>query len=374
MSDRFTRRIYLALAEGRDLTAHEARHLAGCDVCQAATARARAFEAGLRQELAHLRAPLPADPLAVTEGRSGSRSPMSALLVALVVVLASGAGAAVLWSTDADPSPAPSEAATSMPPSPMPSPPTSPRQTPSDPPPATPSPTAAPSADQAVRPGDYAVVPQREFALYDEPNGASFALAQPGSDLYVIGVRDGWAEVQAAVHLSFGYVFAWVPADMLTRRTPTPCLEVEPGTHVWFGNVAHPQRDLECNGSSRQIVARGYAIDRSGDPPAAYRGEPSWLAGQGTLELVAAIGPAVTTVWSFVHLPPDLEGTIPTSDREGFEGTLLEVTGHFDDPRSSGCTLTPVADGYPPVSAANARLLCRQRFVVDAVVVVEPED
>jgi hypothetical protein len=218
------------------------------------------------------------------------------------------------------------------------------------------------------------VVPQEELAVYDRPNGTSFALAQPGSDLYVIRVSEGWAEVQAQQHRSVDYVFGWVPLEMLNRRTPTACLDVEPGTHVWFGNVAHPQRDLECNGSSGPIVARGYAIDRSGDPPGPYRGEPSWLAGQGTLELVAAIGPAVTTIWSFVYLPPDLEGTIPTSDREGFDGTLLEVTGHFDDPRSSGCTLTPAAGGDPPVSPANAQLLCRQRFVVDAVVVVEPED
>lgn len=312
---------------------------------------------------------MPADPLALTEARSGASSLVPGVLVGVLVLLAGGVGAGILWSPDPEQSPTASQTASS--PTLMPSP-SSPRPTPSHLPSVTPSPSTAPTADQALRPGDYAVVPQSELALSDQPNGTSFAVAQPGSDLYVIGVSEGWAEVQAQ-HLSSEYIFGWVQVEILNRRTPTACLDVEPGTHVWFGNIAHPQRDLECNGSG-QIVARGYAIDRSGDPPAPYGGDPFWLAGQGTLELVAAIGPAVTSVWSFVHPPPDIEGTIPMSDREGFDGTLLEVTGHFDDPRSSGCTLTPVADGYPPVSAANAQLLCRQRFVVDAVVVVEPED
>jgi hypothetical protein len=374
MSDRFTRRIYLAVAAGRDLSADDARHLAGCDTCQAAAARAQAFDAALRGELAGIRAPMPADPLAVHEGSSGSRSLAPGLLAGVLVLLAGGVGAGILWSPDSEPSPTGSSAASPSAPSLMPSPSASPRPTPSDSPSATPSPTTAPTAEEALQAGDYAVVSQSELALYDEPNGTSFASAQPGSDLYVIGVDDGWAEVQAQQQRSPEYIFGWVQVEQLNRRAPTACLDVEPGAHVWFGNVTHPQRDLECNGSSGQVVARGYAIDRSGDVPGPYDGDPSWLAGQGTLELVSAIGPAVTAIWSFLHLPPELEGTIPTSDREGFEGTLLEVTGHFDDPRSSGCRLTPGADGYPPVSAANAELLCRQRFVVDAVRIVEPED
>ena len=372
MSDRFARRIYITLAEGRDLPPDDAGHLAGCGTCQAAAARAREFEAALHAELAGLRAPMPADPLAATDAPSASRSLAPGLIVGLVVLLAGGVGAGILWSPDREPSPGPSR--TASPPTVMPSPSAPPRPTASDAPSIMPSPTTAASADEAIQPGDYAVVPQEDFDLYDQPNGTSFALAQPGSDLYVLGVSDGWAEVQAQLQASWLYVFGWVQVENLNGRTPTSCLDVEPGAHVWFGNIAHPQRDLECHGSSGQVVARGYAIDRSGDPPAPYRGDPSWLAGQGTLERAAAIGPAVTTIWSFVHLPPDLEGTIPTSDRDGAYGTLIEVTGHFDDPRSSGCTLTPVADGHPLVSPANAEMLCRQRFVVDAVVVVEPED
>lgn len=73
------------------------------------------------------------------------------------------------------------------------------------------------------------------------------------------------------------------------------------------------------------------------------------------------------------HLPPELEGTIPTADRESHEGTLLSVTGHFDDPRSTECSLTPTADGYPTVDPGNAALWCRQRFVVDAVEIVDAD-
>lgn len=373
MSDRFARRIYLALAEGRDLSADEASHLAACGTCQAAADRARDFEHAMDRELTGLRAPMPADPFAVSESSRRSGAFVPGLIIALTVLVASLVGVGLLAAPDPDPSPEPSvEPTASAPtPTPTPSPSPTPDLTPSPPPSASPEPTA----DEAVQPGDYTVVKQGEFPLYDAPNGTSFTAALPGSDLYVIAVSDGWAEVQAQQQEhSFGYVFGWVPVDMLDPRTPTQCLAVEPGMHVWFGNIAHPQRDLECYGSSGQLVARGYAIDRSEDPPGPYRGDPSWLAGRPTLELAAAIGPAVTTIVSFVYLPPDLEGTIPTSDRDGFEGTLLEVTGHFADPRSSGCTLTPVADGYPPVSAANAELFCQQRFVVDAVEIVEPEN
>ncbi len=213
---------------------------------------------------------------------------------------------------------------------------------------------------------------EEELQLYDRPDGIPFAQAWPGPELYVIAVEDGWVEVQAAHPTSIDYVFGWVQASAIEHHVPSPCPDGEPGTYLWFGSGGHPQRNVDCYGSG-QLVARGYAIDRSGDDPRSYSGDPEWLAGHSTLELSSAIGPAVSGFLLSLHLPPELQGTIPTSDREAHEGTLLSVTGHFDDPRSSGCTHVPLADGYPMVEPRNAELWCRQGFVVDAVEIVEPE-
>ena len=371
MTDPFSRRIYLTLAEGRDLSAGDEAHLATCATCQAAAARSQEFERALHGELADFRTPMPADPFVVAESRHGPRVLGPGLAAGLVVLVVGLAGVGLLAAPGPEPSPDPSLAPTASPSSLAPSPTETPQLTPSPPPSASPEPTA----EEAVRPGDYAVVPiAGEFAVYDRPDGTPFAQALPGSELYVIGVRDGWAEVEAQRMASYDYVFGWVQASTIQRHAPSSCLDMEPGSYVWFSTGSHPQRDLACYGRDGQLVVRGYAIDRTGDPAPPYTGDPVWLAGPGPLELTSAIGPAVTGFSAFLHLPPELEGTIPTSDREGFEGTLLSVTGHFDDPRSSGCSLIPVADGYPAVDRMNAELWCRQRFVVDAVEIVEPED
>jgi hypothetical protein len=373
MTDRFTRRVYLALAEGRELSADDATHLAACAICQAAAARAREFEQLLHDEIMGLRAPMPADPFVVTETPRRSRALVPGLTVGLVVLLAGMVGAGLLAGQDRDlspePSALPSASASSLTPSPSPSPSPTPQPT------TTPSPSPEPTAEEAFQAGDYAVVPiAQELLVYDGPDGTAFAQALPGSELYVIGVRDGWLEVEAQLIASYEFVFGWVRAPALERREPSVCLQMEPGSYVWFGSGTHPQRDLDCYGRDGQVVVRGYAIDRTGDPAPPYTGEPVWLAGDAPLELTSAIGPAVTGNSIFLHLPPELEGTIPTSDREGFEGTLLSVVGHFHDSRSSGCSLVPLAEGHPPVEPRNADLWCRQRFVVDAVEIVEPED
>ena len=54
MTDPFSRRIYLTLAEGRDLSAGDEAHLATCATCQAAAARAQEFERALHGELGAL--------------------------------------------------------------------------------------------------------------------------------------------------------------------------------------------------------------------------------------------------------------------------------------------------------------------------------
>jgi hypothetical protein len=52
------------------------------------------------------------------------------------------------------------------------------------------------------------------------------------------------------------------------------------------------------------------------------------------------------------------------------EGTLVEITGHFNDPVSPDCRIIPSLVGaeLPPVSDAAAG--CRQAFVVTSFKVV----
>jgi hypothetical protein len=62
----------------------------------------------------------------------------------------------------------------------------------------------------------------------------------------------------------------------------------------------------------------------------------------------------------------------PDSDLERPEqGSIVRVTGHFNDPASSTCTMSTF-DGERAVSVdpRTAELLCRERFVVDAYEVI----
>jgi hypothetical protein len=83
--------------------------------------------------------------------------------------------------------------------------------------------------------------------------------------------------------------------------------------------------------------------------------EPEWLA-----------HPALHALWRgayremapvYLHFPEALQPPEP--------GSIIEVTGHFDDPRSVGCRILTGETGLPPVPHADAETWCRQHFVVD---------
>lgn len=359
MTDRYTRRIYLALAEGRDLSSDEEAHVAGCATCDAAAERAREFERALHRDLGDRAVPIPADPRGLAADRPGRMTPAVVAAVAAIAVIAVGGGAALVGVPDpsptSKPTPAPSAVAvTAEPSSSALAPPVTPRIEPSL------EPLAA---------GAYAHLAVPELSFHDRPGGDPFTAINPGSDVWVIEVVDDWYLVQAQEEMSAEHIFGWVP---IAQGTSVPTLtefaasDCELDLNAFFVLSLHPQRQLECLGD-RAVAIEGYAIERGAEPISPYSGEPTWLAQWPSLEISSVIGPAVTGISVWAHVPPDLEVEIPTSDRDAHEGNLLRIMGHLDDPASADCTRTPLIEPYPTVGDNLSELWCRQRFVVDSV-------
>ena len=365
MTDRYTRRIYLALAEGRDLSSDEETHLAGCAACGAAADRARDFERALHRDIAERAVPLPADPRGLPPERPARTAPALVATVAALLVIVVGGGVALVGMPDPSPTPMPT--------------PTSPVVAVTAAPSASPSaPAVTPQPEPSVEPlvaGAYAHLAVPELSFHDRPGGDPFTDINPGSDVWVIEVVEDWYLVQAQEAMSAEHIFGWVPiaqGESVATLTEVPDPDCQLDVNAFFVLSLHPQRQLECLGD-QAVAIEGYAIDREPDLLSPYAGEPAWLAQWPQLEVSSAIGSAVTGISVWIHVPPDLELEIPTSDREAHEGTLLRITGHLDDPTSAGCQRTPRSAPYPAIEDELSELWCRQRFVVDSVEVVEPE-
>lgn len=366
MADRHTRRIYLALAEGRDLSPDEERHLAGCKACRAAADHALGFERVLHRDLATEAVPLPADPRGVPADSAGRAS--AGLVAGLVLVAAIGVGGAAAMLAMPEPTPAPEPTRSGIAATAQPT--------------ATPSAQLSPSMSDSPPPvqlaaGDYAQLAVRDLSLHDGPDGEPFAGINPGSDIWIVEVREDWYLVEAREEQSVEYLFGWVPSattidtdrgpevvPTLSELSPGECEGAMPWIYVTLSY--HPQRQLECLADS-PVVFDGYAIESNGNDDAAYGGQPAWLAEAPELIISSVIGPAVTGFSVFAHLPADREFTIPTSDRDGHDGVLLRITGHFVDPASGSCDRVPLKDGYPPMDQRLNEIWCRQQLVVDAV-------
>jgi hypothetical protein len=366
VTDRYTRRIYLALAEGRDLSSDEEAHLAGCASCGAAADRARDFERALHRDLSERAVPLPADPRGLPDDRRSRTAPALVAAVAVVAVIAVSAGAALVGVPDPSPTPMPT-----------PTPPTV--AVTAEPSASPPAPSVTPQVEPSVEPledGAYAHLAVPELSFHDRPGGDPFTDINPGSDVWVIEVVDDWYLVQAQEAMSAEHIFGWVPIARGESVAPTltevPAPDCQLDVNAFYVLSLHPQRRLECLGD-QPVTIEGFAIDRRADLMSPYAGEPAWLAQWPRLEVSSAIGPAVTGISVWAHVPPDLEVDIPTSDREAHEGTLLRITGHLDDPASAECQRTPRAAPYPELDDLLSERWCRQRFVVDTVEIIDPE-
>jgi hypothetical protein len=277
-------------------------------------------------------------------------------------------GAAIALLTSCASVPEPSASVTrSVTPSVAPS--VAPRST-AVPTPTVTAPTPSPSASSSgpIEVGGYAQTPDDGLALRDRPLGTGFTEVLAGSDLWVLEIAGGWALVEGQDPATLAFGFGWAPAADLVAHAPFAC-DLSPEM-AWRTAGLHPQRALECQGDV-PLILEGFAVEGPGMEPA-YAGEPSWLAETPAVWLSSVIGPAATGFWVPMHVPPGFADDVPMSDREGLEGTLLRVTGHYDDPTSAGCAHTVAREGYPAMDAERSEIWCRQQLVVDSIEVLDP--
>ena len=156
-----------------------------------------------------------------------------------------------------------------------------------------------------------------------------------------------------------GWAAAAVSEQRYLEPLPPRCPDDEPdldllsGLSEWERLACFADRELTVVGTYEDHSGSGYP----GDFQPAWLTEPSdqhilwahWLGGSGPLAL---------------HIPPGSGLVFPPA------GSLLQTTGHFNDPSSVSCTMTREDEPAIPVDSASAELYCRERFVVDAFEVI----
>lgn len=86
--------------------------------------------------------------------------------------------------------------------------------------------------------------------------------------------------------------------------------------------------------------------------------EPAWLA-YPSIGVPISVDPSVRIGPFGVQFRP--EGPAVPAD-----GSIVTVSGHFDDAASAGCVMAP-GDPPEPIDSRTAVLACRERFVVDTI-------
>jgi hypothetical protein len=264
------------------------------------------------------------------------------------------------------------------------------------------APSAAPSAgatpvvaapEGLIPPGSAASVLVDGLRMREAPSTSALLVEDlPVGRLLALGYsrnRGDWGPVSADG-------FAWYPVISIGELTELPPLSdgpilLEPENFGWVaagdatedfiqlldvrcpaGSVDLPTLEamlpweqLSCFGDRQLTVEGTYGCGECGFfLPGTY--EPGWLAGP--------FSHAWLTVDSSTRLGPFSVRIPPDSPPEPEQGTIVQVTGHFDDPAAVGCTVAP---GEPPVpvDAAAAELYCSEQFVVESMEVIgtDPE-
>jgi hypothetical protein len=126
----------------------------------------------------------------------------------------------------------------------------------------------------------------------------------------------------------------------------------------------------DCYGDT-QLTIQGYSVDCGGCGGVdTYDRSPAWLAVAipefflgGTL--TATGGDTVTSFPVFIN--PSTGIKFPAA------GSLVRVTGHFNDPIAKTCKVTPIpGSGASALDPASVITACRASFVVTAVSQVTP--
>jgi hypothetical protein len=179
--------------------------------------------------------------------------------------------------------------------------------------------------------------------------GVEWIRVQYGSDRSGDFVEHGWAPAQADIDRGGG-----IHVDPVYEYVVPDCPDGAP-TLGGLGGLT-PLHALYCFGSETLTFAPVQVRREGEEDSELVDGQPAWLAEGGGL--VAYWFPERLEMGSIrVHVDPS-SGIELTPER------WIEVSGHLDDPASSGCSVTSV---YPEFQVANrdeAVQLCRGRFVV----------
>lgn len=371
MSDRYATRIRAAITEGRELTAAEAEHLAGCTTCRTIANDAHAFASELESALARRRAePLPADPLLVAPPVD-RRSWTPAVATGAVVLLAIGT-AAIGSQLIATPGPSPSAE------------PSAPVESPSVPI-AEPSPTD-PAAQ--IGPGTLAIV-TAAAAVVDEPGGSQWALLEPDHHVLVVDVlHDGeteWHRVEFEFCCEAGapneWVFGWVAANLEVAGLASPGFGI-PAPETLAGptlravdwacpdqpeglyRIPEPIRH-QCYDIAEIITMRG-VLSGGEHGDALYPGDPGHLTALPNASFVPRDMESGYRLFP-LHIPtgdPLLLAWL--NDDRVKRGEEVQVTGVFG-PGAVVCTKAPRLERFPPMSPDEQQLWCDQQFSVSEI-------
>lgn len=246
--------------------------------------------------------------------------------------------------------------------------------------PPAPVPVVAPPTD-VLPPGAVARVAVDVLRIREAPNSAATMLDQlPAGQLVVVGPGTaGYGPVS-------GEGFAWYPVRRLGELTELPALPGElpgegalgwaaagDGTTAYLELVAPrcparpvtlalldamlPWEQLACFGPEAITIDGTFGCGGCGGA-AAGTFDPAWLA--------------YPLSYGFLSVDPNLRigpfamRFVPDGPPVPADGSIVHVTGHFDDPAATGCIIAP---GEPPmpIDSSTAVLYCREQFVVDAI-------
>jgi hypothetical protein len=120
-----------------------------------------------------------------------------------------------------------------------------------------------------------------------------------------------------------------------------------------------PLQALYCFGSGEIKLSPAIVRDEGSNDEGFAQGSPAWLAEDGNL--VAYWLPEWSELGSIrLHIDPRAGTQIG-------EGTWVEITGHLDDPASTGCSRTSENEEFVLPDPEDAIAICRGRFVVSGV-------
>ena len=191
--------------------------------------------------------------------------------------------------------------------------------------------------------------------------------AQPG---YRYGVVAGpithagyeWYQVESQPGTSYPAEFVWIPSTDGTRplvRIVQPACPGEPS--ILDLVLIKPFERLRCYGD-RDITLQSaiaiLAVDEGN--LGAVEGTPAWLAKFTPWRLYGSDGPDGLDGALPIAIDPSLGESIPT-------GTLITVTGHFDDDTSTTCERAQPDELAYRESPELQQLRCRELFVVTSV-------